>query len=673
VSEASAALAAPGGAEGRLVGAVRTALVGLAALAVAAIIVLPAVDLFLARAFFKGLSEAGSIVDHATLVLAFATAALATLDRRHISLSGGEERPRKAWERTAGGFGDLVAVTAQTCLFWASLSLTFTGFDAAGRVWIIPIRIIAAVMPLCFGIMTALSILGAGASTRARAGADADADAGDEVGRPERIVRRSAAALGLVLGSLLAASSICNLAALASGPETNAAPAFLQALASAVQAFVGRHGLVLGLLVGLSLPFGTPIFAVLGGIAAILFVGNGAYLELAPSEAYALLRGGSISALPLFGIAGILLAESGAGKRFVAVFREFFGWFRGGEAIAAILACAVFSTFTGVNGVTIVALGGILAAALVDSGGMSGERAQGLITASGDIGLLLPPSAAVIVYGINAQFLYSSDEGFSIVSLFKGALVPGCLIVAAMCVAGVFLTPRRARGADGAGGERSFKARSALAALKPAALELLVPVAAIVLYFTGFASLREVGALSVLYIVIVEAFVKREFSFKGLFDALGKSFPIVGGTLIIIAVARGLSFYLIDANIPAIFTAWIQSVIHSKFLFLLLLNLFLLVVGCLMDIFSAILVVSPFLIPLGAAFGVPPVQFGVIFLMNLLLGFLTPPVGMNLFLSSYTFREPMPRVIRNTWPFLIVQLAVLMLVTYVPALSTILK
>jgi C4-dicarboxylate transporter, DctM subunit len=673
VSDSAATPSAPEGAEGMLARAIRTILVALASLAVAAIIVLPAVDLFFARAFFRGLSEAGSIVDHATLVLAFAAAALATLDRRHISLSGGEERPRKPWERTAGGFGDLVAVTAQTCLFWASLSLTFTGFDAAGRVWIVPIRIIAAVMPLCLGLMTVLTILGSGASTRACAGADADT--GDEVGRPERIARRSAAALGLVLGSLLAASSICNLAALASGPETNAAPAFLQALASAVRAFVGKHGLVLGLLVGLSLPFGTPIFAVLGGIAAILFVGNGAYLELAPSEAYALLKGGSISALPLFGIAGILLAESGAGKRFVAVFREFFGWFRGGEAIAAILACAVFSTFTGVNGVTIVALGGILVAALVDSGGMSEERAQGLITASGDIGLLLPPSAAVIVYGINAQFLYSSDEGFSIVSLFKGALVPGCLIVAAMCVAGVFLTPNRSlRGTRGeARSERSFKARSALAALKPAALELLVPVLAIVLYFTGFASLREVGALSVLYIVIVEAFVKREFTFKGLIGALGKSFPIVGGTLIIIAVARGLSFYLIDANIPEIFTSWIQSVIHSKILFLLLLNLFLLVVGCLMDIFSAILVVSPFLIPLGAAFGVPPVQFGVIFLMNLLLGFLTPPVGMNLFLSSYTFREPMPRVIRNTWPFLLVQFAVLMLVTYVPALSTILK
>jgi tripartite ATP-independent transporter DctM subunit len=167
--------------------------------------------------------------------------------------------------------------------------------------------------------------------------------------------------------------------------------------------------------------------------------------------------------------------------------------------------------------------------------------------------------------------------------------------------------------------------------------------------------------------------VKRELGPRKLIAALGKAFPIVGGTLMVIAAARGLSFYLIDANVPAAFTTWIQAFVSSKFVFLLLLNLFLIVVGCLMDIFSAILVVSPFLIPLGAAFGVPPVQFGVIFIMNLLLGFLTPTVGMNIFLASYTFKKPVPRIVRDVWPFLIVQAAVLILVTYVPALSTILK
>ena len=249
------------------------------------------------------------------------------------------------------------------------------------------------------------------------------------------------AVLGIALGSLLGASSIRNFAAAAFG----SAPAFIGSIATWAQVFVGRFGLALGILIVLAVPFGAPIFTVLSGVAAILFVGNGAFIELAPSEAYSLLKGGSISALPLFGIAGILLAESGAGRRFVAVFRELFGWFRGGEAIAAVLACAVFSTFTGINGVTIVALGGILATVLSQSGGLSDERSRGLITASGDIGLLIPPSAAVIVYGVNAQFLYGPSEGFSIVSLFKGALVPGVILIAAMCVAGVLMSPKRER------------------------------------------------------------------------------------------------------------------------------------------------------------------------------------------------------------------------------------
>jgi C4-dicarboxylate transporter, DctM subunit len=665
VSDALGTASAPlPGAESAIVRALRGSLIALASLAVAAIITLPVLDLALARIFWKGISQAGPIADHATLVLAFAAAALASLDKRHISLAGGESRVRRPWERAAASFGDVIAVSTQACLFWSALSFALTGFDSGMRIWIIPIRAIAMVMPACLALMAAFTIRGAGLGE-------------ERAGGLRR--RRAIAAAGLVLGSLLASSSVLHFAEAAFG----SAPAFLGAAAASAQAFVGAYGLPLGLLFALALPFGAPIFTVLGGIAAILFVGNGAFLELAPSEAYSLLKGGSISALPLFGIAGILLAESGAGRRFVAVFRELFGWFRGGEAIAAILACAVFSTFTGINGVTIVALGGILSVVLMESGGMSEERSRGLITASGDIGLLIPPSAAVIVYGVNAQFLYGPSDAFTIVSLFKGALVPGVLLIAAMCAVGIFMSPHKPRraavpaaaGAPGAtaGAGRAFDARSALAALKPAALELLVPVGAIALYFTGFASLREVGALSVLYIAIVESLVKRELGFKGLVAALGKAFPIVGGTLMIIAAARGLSFYLIDANVPAAFTGWIQAMVSSKFVFLLLLNLFLIVVGCLMDIFSAILIVSPFLIPLGTAFCVPPVQFGVIFIMNLLLGFLTPTVGMNIFLASYTFRKPVPRIVRDVWPFLIVQVVVLLLVTYIPGLSTIFR
>ena len=632
--------------DGPMIRALRGVLIAIASLAVGAIIILPIADLTLTRLFWQGIASAGTIADHGTIVLAYAAAALASLDKRQLSLSGGESPSGRGRVRfILACFGDFIAIGSQTCLFWAALSFTLTGFDPSARIWIIPMTYVVAVMPLCMALMTAFTIR---SSVR---------------GRRAPTCAMAASVLGVVLGSLLAVSSIRDSVSALFG----SAPAFLDATSSSVGAFVAAYGLPLGLLIVLAVPFGAPIFTVLSGVAAILFVGGGSYIALATSEAYSLLKGGSISALPLFGIAGILLAESGAGRRFVAVFRELFGWFRGGEAIAAVLACAVFSTFTGINGVTIVALGGILATVLHQSGGLSEDRSRGLITASGDIGLLIPPSAAVIVYGVNAQFLYDSSAGFSIVSLFKGALVPGVILIAGMCAAGIFLSPKRAAR------ERAFSPRAAAGALKPAALELLVPVAAVLLYFTGLADLREIGALAVLYIAVVESVVKRELGPKKLVAALSKAFPIVGGTLMVIAAARGLSFYLIDANVPAAFTTWIQARVDSQFVFLLLLNLFLIAVGCLMDIFSAILVVSPFLIPLAAAFGVPPVQFGVIFIMNLLLGFLTPTVGMNIFLASYTFKKPVPRIVRDVWPFLIVQAVVLILVTYVPALSTILR
>jgi C4-dicarboxylate transporter, DctM subunit len=641
-SEAPGAAAAAAPREGAPIRVLRAAMTALAVAATAVVVIMPIADLASARIFWSGIAPAGDLAANAILVLAFASAALASLDKRHLSLGGSEpaaedRSPRASVGRVLARSGDVVAVTTQTCLFWASLSLTFIGFDSGERVWIIPARAIAAIMPLCMACMTAFTIRNSG-STRAP---------------------RLAASLGILLGTFIASGAAANFL----GAVLGSAPPFALAVAAAAQAFVHGYALPLGLAFALTIAFGAPIFTVIGGLAVILFVGSGQYVELAPREAYALLEGGSISALPLFGIAGILLAQSGAGSRFVALFRELFGWFRGGEAIAAVLVCAFFSTFTGVNGVTIIALGGILASILVESGGMSEERARGLVTASGDIGLLIIPSAAVIVYGVNATFLYDDSSGFSLIALIKGALVPGLLLVACMCAAGVILSPKRARG------ERRFQARPALAAFKAAGFELGVPVIAIVLFFTGQAGLLEIAALCVLYIAFIECAVKRELGFKGLIAALGKAYPIVGGTLIVIAAARALSVYLTDADVPSLFASWLQTQVASRALFLLLVNLFLLLVGCLMDIFSAIIIVSPFLIPLGAAFGVDPVQFGVIFITNLLVGFLTPPVGMDIFLASYTFKKPISRIVKDVLPFLLVEVAVLAAITCIPSLS----
>jgi tripartite ATP-independent transporter DctM subunit len=290
------------------------------------------------------------------------------------------------------------------------------------------------------------------------------------------------------------------------------------------------------------------------------------------------------------------------------------------------------------------------------------------VTASGDIGLLLPPSAAVIVYAVNAQFAYKEGAAFDVTQLFTGALLPGLLLILGMAAAGVIMSPRR----DKTTTAHAFDPKAAFGALKPAMLELLVPAFAVFFFFTGMANLREIAAFSVIYIVVIEALVKREFNAKSLLEVVKRALPIIGGTLVIIAAARGLSFYVLDSDVPAAFTAWIQARVTSPIVFLLALNVFLLAVGCLMDLYSAILVVSPFVIPLGIAFGVHPVHFGVIFIMNLCIGFLTPTVGMNIFLASYAFRKPVAQIVRETWPFLLVQLGVLMVITYVPWLSTVL-
>jgi tripartite ATP-independent transporter DctM subunit len=612
-------------------------MVGVASLAL--VVLLPLLDLALSRLFWSGLPESGPLVDHALVVLAFMAAALASLEGRHLSLTAAES----AKGRLRSGlyaYSQAVATAVQASLFWASLALAWNGFDADMRVWIIPTRILAASIPLGFLVMALATVFARGAP-RARIGSGS---------------------LGLLVGSLLAVSSIRNLVlGLAGG-----APQPLQALAELVR--VAAHGalLPLAILVVAAALFGAPLFTALGGIAVLLYAASGSFIELAPSEAYSLLRSGSIAALPLFGLAGFMLAESGAGQRLVAVFRELFGWIRGGEAIVAVLSCAFFSTFTGINGVTIIALGGLLVTVLSESGRFREDRARGLVTSSGDIGLLLPPSAAVIVYGVNAQFIYGESSGFDVAGLFRGAALPGLLLVLAMCVAGVIAAPRLAKGET----RPPFDPRAAARAFKPAFLELLVPVFAVLLYFTGAGSLTEIGAFCVLYIAVVELLVKRELSPKALLAILRRYLPIIGGTLVIIAAARGLSFYIIDANIPGIFSSWISARVSSPLVFLLALNLFLLVVGCLMDIYSAILVVAPLVIPLGAAFGINPVHFGVIFIMNLSIGFLTPSVGINIFLASYAFKKPVARIVRDVWPFLLVMIGVLLLITYLPWLST---
>ncbi|PWU09246.1 MAG: C4-dicarboxylate ABC transporter [Verrucomicrobia bacterium] len=419
---------------------------------------------------------------------------------------------------------------------------------------------------------------------------------------------------------------------------------------------------------------GAPVFAALGGAAVIFFWGKSQPLTVLPIDHYDLVVNPTLPTIPLFTLAGYLLAEGGASKRLVRVCQALVGHLPGGPAIATALACAFFTSFTGASGVTILALGGLLMPVLVASR-YSERAALGLITGAGSLGLLFPPCLPLILYGIIANV--------QIQKMFVGGILPGVLLVVLTAVLGIWQGPKvgqasrlpRQPGSSSEGtGEMtvpSFTWREAGIAIWAAKWELLLPVVALVALFGGFATTLEAAAITAFYAFVVEVFIYRDLRIlKDLPRVMTECALLVGGVLLILGVALGLTGYFVYAEVPDKLAALAQGSIHSRWVFLLALNLFLLVVGCLMDIFSAIIVVVPLIVPLGAAFGVNPVHLGIIFLANLELGFLTPPVGMNLFLSSYRFNKPMTEVTRAVLPMLAILLGGVLLITYIPWLTT---
>lgn len=400
---------------------------------------------------------------------------------------------------------------------------------------------------------------------------------------------------------------------------------------------------------------GTPIFIVLGGVTLLLFRMEGTTAAAIPVETYRLVVSPSIPAIPLFTLAGYVLAEGGASRRLVRVFRAWFGWLPGGLAVVVTLLCAFLTTFTGASGVTILAVGGLLLPVLIDSGYRK-SFSIGLLTSTGSIGLLFPPSLAVILYGVMAHV--------SILDLFKAGILPGLLLVTVVCVLGV----REARSTTGPG--VPFAMREGMAALWEAKWELMTPLLVLGSLFGGYGTLIETAAMTAVYTVVVEVLIHRELDIRrDLPTVLIKCLTLIGGVFAILGVAMGLANYLVDAEIPMSAASWFQAHIESKIVFLLALNLFLIVVGCLLDIFSAITIVVPLIQPISQVFGIDPLHLGMIFLLNMQLGYLTPPVGLDLFFASYRFGAPLAQVFRYTFPFFIAMLIVLLLVTYVPWLA----
>ena len=398
---------------------------------------------------------------------------------------------------------------------------------------------------------------------------------------------------------------------------------------------------------------GLPIFATLGGIALLLFWNAGLPVASVPVETYRLVASPVLPSLPLFTLAGYLLVEGGAAARLLRVYTSLFGWLPGGLAITTAVGCAIF-TWAG-SGVTILSMGGLLLPMLVKA--RYPERFSiGLINGSGSLGLLFPPSLPVILYGIYSQTAIST--------LFVAGFVPGLMMVAMVSAWGVLQAVK-------SGAERaSFSVTEARKAIWDAKWEIAVPFIVLIGLFGGFGTLVEAGAITVVYCFVVECLVSPGFSVRRDFPRLTlECVTVVGGVLMIIGVAVGLTSYLVAADVPTMLIGWVDAHIQSRYVFLLLLNLVLLVSGTFMDVFSAIIVMVPLITPLGARFGIDPVQLGIIFLANLELGYLTPPIGMNLCLSAYRFKQPMTTVYRATLPVYLILLSGVLLITYVPALT----
>jgi C4-dicarboxylate transporter DctM subunit len=403
---------------------------------------------------------------------------------------------------------------------------------------------------------------------------------------------------------------------------------------------------------------GAPIFVLLGGIAVFASLTNGNKPVVLMIRFYEQLTTSTgLAAIPLFTFAGFLLAEGRSSERLLRVLRAWFGWAPGGTAGAAATLCAFFTLFTGGSGVTILVLGGLLLPTLV-ADGYRERFSIGLLTASGSLGLLFPLSLPLMLYGIVSQKAAIED-------LFVGGVLPGLVMLALVAMLGIRESVRQATR------RTPFEPREALASLWEAKWELLLPIFVLVTFFGGVATLVESAPMAALYTLVVQRFIHRDLpTMKDVLRVMSDCVALVGGVLLILGVAAGLTDYFMDADVPTHLIQWTQSHVHSRIVFLLALNVFLLLVGTVMDIFSAIVVVVPLILPLADAYQINPVHLGIIFIANLELGFLHPPLGLNLLLASIRFKKPVLEVTWATLPMLGILAIGVLLITYVPWLTT---
>jgi tripartite ATP-independent transporter DctM subunit len=406
---------------------------------------------------------------------------------------------------------------------------------------------------------------------------------------------------------------------------------------------------------------GTPLFAIIATSALIGFHGEDIDLSVIAIEIYRIADTPVLLAIPLFTFAGYVLGESKASERLVLLTNALLGWMPGGLAVVSLFACAFFTALTGASGATIIALGAILYPAMKQAG--YAERFNlGLITSSGSLGLLFPPSIALILYGVIAQQM-DLDQSVAIDDLFIAGLLPGLLMLALLVAWSMYKSV----------GDKiptvEFDLKKLVSAVRKSVWEIPLPILIIGGIFTGYFAVSEAAAVAVLYVLIVNVIILKEVKIKQLPAIMRNSMVLVGGVLIILGVSLASTNYLIDAEIPSKLFGFIREHIDSKLTFLMLLNIFLLILGMMLDVFSALVLIVPLTLPIAVGYGIHPIHFGIIFLANMQIGYFTPPVGMNLFIASYRFNKPITELYYATIPFMLILFLAVLIITYWPALT----
>jgi tripartite ATP-independent transporter DctM subunit len=399
---------------------------------------------------------------------------------------------------------------------------------------------------------------------------------------------------------------------------------------------------------------GAPLFVVIATSAMLGFSASGISLSVVPIEIFGIAEMPILLAIPLFTFAGYVLSESQAPIRLVRLTSALLGWVPGGLAIVSIAACAFFTAFTGASGVTIIALGAVLYPALREAG-YNEQFNLGLVTSAGSLGLLFAPSLPLILYGVVAEV--SIDE------LFLAGILPGLLMMFVMSVYSLWVNrANRTPLSD-------FSPAELWAAIRDAAWEIPLPVVVLGGIYSGYFAVSEAAAVTAVYVVIVEVLILRDIPIGKLPEIMRESMVLVGGILLILGVSLASTNYIIDAQVPEKLVGFVNRFVSGPNSFLLLLFLFLLVLGAILDIFSALVLVVPLIIPVAAKYGIHPVHLGIVFLATMQLGYLTPPIGLNLFISSYRFEQSIVRVYLATLPFLLMLLGAVLLITFWPTLS----